>query len=744
MQSDKYIQVGEHNILIPEPKKRSDIFFVNDAKGNQYWQRDKIIKEYREVWFDFIPNYTKMWQAATLYNDEGLLTSLNEKDSNYVDSIYIQETNRRINGIHFMNDGELTWITGDHYFFLMYARMQRHDGKGQYADYREFQRDYAYLIHHCCVNENILGLFATKAKKTGITNFHWSGFYLNRATLYKNKNLGYMNIDQIQAAKTFNDYFMYSYNGLISPLRADYRNRSLNDGSIVFAKSYASSKKNKRHNSDDDDLNTSVFCVATKAKAFDVAVMSHITFDEPTKYKTGFGEIWRTNKEAVKIQSKFNGRAWLFNYTPEDNGDSFKEARVIFFDSELKTINKETGQTKSGLICHHIPACDSWEGAFDKHGRCDRQKALKEIQRERDSAEGNKNALQAIIRQYANTKKEAWGYGGSSSIFDPIRLAEMEINLEELQRSGKLFESGELQWVNPLWEVGKKDKRPKGQFDRVRWVPLNKEQVAKGMEGKMRIYERMSVHEENEALKYGRDDYGNLMPPKRFKNVSGIDPADFRDAGNAEEGSMVSAHAMPVYNPVLDTANKRPVTKIIMSEYYARPDNPEEWYQDLVKWIIYHGCLVVIEANNGTIATRLEEEGLGHYMMFKNEEGVLSLYTANHKNIPGKQLRHIRNSKSGGVDTVGDIILYTKQYLQPGNELYNEIDYGNLVKSERIIKQWKEFESDNTKPYDLVMDFGYTLMCHENYLALMNKPISEDLYKDSEISIVMRRLQKSF
>ena len=741
------MMIGEHKVFIPQPKKKSDIFFIDQPKENQYWQRDKIIKQYKQIWFDFLPGYTKMWQASTSWKN-GLLETLNEEDSNYIDLIYQQETDRRINGIHFMNNGELTWITGDHYFFLMYARMQRHDGKGNYADYREFQRDYAYLIHHCCMEDPDygfcrLGLFLTKAKKTGITNFHWSGFYLNRATLYKNKNLGYMNIDLIQAAKTFNDYFMYSYNGLISPLRAEYRNRSLNDGSIVFAKSFVASKKNVfKQNTDDDDLNTSVFCVATKAKAFDVAVMAHITFDEPTKYKTGFGEIWRTNKEAVKIQSKFNGRAWLFNYTPEDNGDSFKEARTIFFDSELKTVNKETGQTKSGLICHHIPACESWEGAFDKYGKCDKQKALKEIQRERDSAEGNKSALQAIIRQYANTKQEAWGYGGTSKIYDPVRLAEMEINLEDLQRSGiRTFEGGELQWINPLWEVGKKDKRPKGVFDRVRWVPLTRDQVKKGVEGKMRMYEKEL--NENCALLYGKDEWGNLKPPPKFKNVSGIDPADFRDAGNAEEGSMIGMHTMPVYNPTLDTGNGRPATKIIGSEYYARPDNPEEWYQDIVKWIIFHGCLIIIEANNGTIATRLEDEGLGHYMMFKNEDGVLSLYIPNHKNIPGKELRHIRNSKSGAVDTVADIIYYTQNYLIPGNPDHNEIDYGNLIKSERLIKQWKDFDPANTKPYDLAMGFGYTLMCHENYVALLNKPQNNSGYEQSEIQTVWNRLLKS-
>jgi len=727
----KYYKVGEHNILVPEPEKKSDILFINENKDNAFWQRDILIKEYRQVWLDFIPNFTKMWQNATIYDQDGMLVSLNEDDSKYVDRIWLQERHRRVHGVHFKNKDTIQWITGDHYFFLMHARMQRHDGMGQYADYRKFQSDYAYIIHHARTNPHILGAFVSKPKKTGITNFHWSGVYLNKATLYKNKNLGYMNINQQQAAKTFNDYFMYSYNGLTSPLKPEFRNKSLVEGTITFARSYSSSKKAVRPNNsdEDDDLNTSVFCVPTKNKAFDVAVMSDITMDEPTKYKENFAEIWRTNKEAVKIQSKFNGRAWLFNYTPEENSESFKEARTIFFDSELKTITPfSDGQTKEGLICYHIPAYGAWEGAFDKYGECDEEKAIKEIQRERDKVKGNRNALQAITRQYANDKREAWGAGGLTSIFDPVRLTELEMDLEEEQRSGQTFEEGELQWVNPLWEVGKKDKRPAGTFDLVKFIPLTREQKEKGAEGKMRMYEKLAPRIANRCLLHGKDEFSNLMPPERFIFCAGIDPADFRDSGNAEEGSLIGMYAMAIHDELTNTANRKVTTKIIYAEYHSRPDNPEEWYQDIVKFIIYYGAIVIIEANNGTIATRLEAEGLGHYMLFKNSDGIISKYKANHKGT----LKHIKNVKAGNVDIIADLILYIKNYLLEGNEEYGEIDYGKTIKSEKLLAQLKDFDPDDTKKSDLVMAFGYTLMCHYNYLVLLNQPVDR-LYQSHYI-----------
>lgn len=752
---DKYLQIADHYVMLPTLPQKSEILFINEKKVDSYWQRDKVIQQYPQIWFDFIPNYTKMWQTATLYNQDGLLITLSESDSNTIDRIYQQETYRRLNGVWFKNADKITWITGDHYFFLMYGRMQRHDNRGSFADYRKFQSDYFYLVHHARVSPYILGLFCSKPKKTGITNAHWSGVYLNRSTVIKNQNLGYMNINQEQAAKTFNDYFMYSYNGLISPLKPKFKTKSENNGSIVFAASYRNSKQIIRPNSEDEsELNSSVFCVPTKAKAFDVAVMNDITFDEPTKYLQNFGEIWRTNKEAVKIQKKFNGRAWLFNYTPEEDSESFLEARKVFKDSELKTIVPNTdNQTTSGLINFHIPAYAAWEGAFDKYGYCDEEKARKENQKERDKAGNDKRALQAIIRQYANDKREAWGTGGISSVFDPIRMGELIYDLDELLRTGKIYEQGQLLWKNPLWEVGKKDKRPKGQFgDGVKYVPLTKDDLltmskAEILEkGRLRSYEPVLPANVNRALRYGKDEYGNLLPPPKFDTVGAIDPTDFRNTENVEDGSFDAMYSMPLHDEIKNVLNRRPVTKVLGFEYLFRPENPEEFYQDVVKFIIYTGGLFIVEANNGWLATRLEDEGLGHYMLWRNKKGVLCKYTANHAKIDRDEfpLKHISTQKNQATDTVSDFVLLIKNYLQPGNPAFNEIDYGKLIKSMRLLEQLKDVDLSNTKRFDCFMAFGYLLMCHEAYLALLLAPADDHMYQASQIQVVANALFNNF
>jgi hypothetical protein len=201
---------------------------------------------------------------------------------------------------------------------------------------------------------------------------------------------------------------------------------------------------------------------------------------------------------------------------------------------------------------------------------------------------------------------------------------------------------------------------------------------------------------------------------------------------------------MAVQNTARNTLAKEVVTKIQYAEYLARPDNPYEWYEDIVKQILYFSQLIIVEANNAAVATKLEEEGLGHYMLFKNQSGVICFYKANHKNLPiemGGKLKNIANVKAGSVDVISDIIILIKSYLQRANSDIGEIDYGALIRSERFFKQAKEFDPKDTRRFDLVMAKGYALMCHENYIALLEQH-KEDPFKEIEVNSIIRALEK--
>lgn len=751
MQSDKYYVIGEHKIIKPElPSDKRDIFFHAEKKEEQFWDRKKLITQYKQLWFDFLPYsskspvYTKMYEKATLYNQDGLLISLNDEDSRYIEQTYIQERNRRLNGVWFFNNGTPTWITGSHYFFLMWARMQRHDGEGSYADYRRFQADYFRLLHHCRISKHILGLFASKPKKTGITNAHWSGQYLNISTLFANKNLGYSNINLQQAAKTFNDYFIYSLNGLVSPLKPEVKLLSLVDGTILFGQSYNGSKKVRKPNSEnEDDINTSVMCVATKPKAFDVAVMYEIAIDEPTKQKESFAEFWRTNKESIKIQSKINGKATLFNYTDGEDTNSFREARDVFLDSGLKTITqKSNGQTKSGLIKWHIPAYAAWEGAFDKYGECDEKRAYDEIEMERSKVKGDKRALQAITRQYANNEREAWGSAGAGSTFDNIRLGDLLADLEIDQHDNPTmdYRPGKLEWNNALWEVGLRNKRKKGEFCPVKFVPLTDKELEEGAQAKMRFYRQISPNMMNYALKWGRDENNCLIAPPRFLFVAGADPANYAAGSEVIEGSKNGGYVMSLPDELADAQARQIVTNVIVCEYYDRPELPDEAFEDFLKMVIYYGAAVIVEGNAPYVATRMLEEGLGRYCFVRDENGILRRWERymGLATEPDKVYQLVRTTANSAVsrEMLETLVRLIKNYIEEPEE--GAKDYGKTIKSERLLGQLMNFTPDDTKKYDLVMSFGYCLLARELYLdSLLN---NNDYMNENNIRAVLSAL----
>jgi hypothetical protein len=737
----KTVYVGEHQIEIPTPVKGKSDILCSDPK-DPCWDRSVFIKEYRDIWFEYLPYHTKVYQQATLYDDDNILVSLNKEDSDYIVKIYEQEMKRRREGVFFKNDKDIEWITGHHYFVLMWAKIKRHDGKGDYADYREFQRDYFYLIDHVNNSKNILGLFLSKAKKTGITNLHWL-YYLNKALLTKNANLGAMNIDQGQAAKTFRDYFLYAYNGLIPALRAAFKNKSENDGSIIFGKSYSSSKKAKiMAYETEDELNTSVFCAATKPKSFDVAVMTDIYFDEPPKYKQEFGEIFRTNKEAVKIQSKINGRAWLTSYTPEEDSESFRQARDIFLNSELKTIlPSSNGQTKSGLICYHLPAYKAWEGAFDKYGRCDEKQAYREIEAERAKVKGDKRALQAITRQYANDKREAWGSAGAGSTFDNMRLSQLLADLEIDNHSSATqdYIEGNLVWDGkPLWNLGLRNKRRKGEFAPVKFVPLTDDEKEMGVEGKFRMYNIVPVSQRNMALNFGRDDNNFLLPPERFLSIMAGDPTNYAAGSAVVEGSKNAGYVMSIPDLLMDNRYTNAISKTIQLEYYHRPELPDEAFEDYLMMILYTGALALIEGNAPYVFTRLMEEGLGHYLLVKDDNGGFFTTWKRYMGLPqeaDKSYKSIKVTSNGADKTMIEaLVRVIKNYIEKPVE--GERDYGKLIKSTRLLKQLMDFNPLDTRVYDMVMSFGWVLFGMEIYMDMLLAP-SNDYENQNNLSAIL-------
>lgn len=735
--------VPEHHLSIEELVINLDAT-VEDA----FWNRQYIPKHFSH----YIPGHTELWAEETVYHN-GALQSLSEEDTREVLYFFDREIHRRKNGLFMVNgDGELEWLSEDHYFFLQWMKAYGVDDGNlapwrergyQFGEFRKYQRDVFQLMWKVKNDPNILGLYIAKPKKTGITQI-LCAYYLNKATLSRNRQMGIMSKGN-EAAATNMLFFFQGLDALPQIFKPTTRDRADVLGSIFFSEPAIKSIVSKRgmerflHLQTANPLNTRVWAAKTKEAGFDSPVMSDVWFDEFAKYDTENKQdpavVWDRNQETVKLQDYYNGRIWITFYPPETNTKGFFQAKTLYYQSKLSTaVKNPLGRTTTGLITLYISALNAYAGCFDKYGNCDHKLAKFKNKLERDSVKHDPQKYQSKIRQYSETEQECWGATGGGSTFDAVRLNELILDLEEKMKGNRFYIDGKYEWENSLWEISTYDQRPLKTFCPVRFVPLTAEQVLNGEVGRLREYEPIPRNEQNAGLINGYDEKGNLYPPPIITKIGAADPTDLAEGTEVMQGSKNASYTMIMPDLIRD--HGRIGSKIIQTEYYFRPSNPWEWYEDLVKEIIYTGKIVIVEANKKWVATQLIKDGLGRFMMVKRKDnGKYALWTPQLEKDPitGKQNYSLLSTETEELESIVRVI---SRYITKPKEGETFTDYGKAIKSERLLDQMSKFTKEKSKFYDLVMAFGWTLVLMDIMLTTETNNQDNGIYSESMIQAI--------
>lgn len=741
-------QIGEHKVSLPVELPSDSIEIPSSLGGTwkiplnelilnygleydqAYWNRDLL----PEFFYKYIPDETLLFCDETEWRD-GMLYSLSDKDTKRLIYLLDRELYRRKYGVWFLNGITPEYLTGHHYFFLQWMKLYglndrllpewRQSGY-QYAEYMEYQRDVFYLIEHVWMNKDILGLYIAKPKKTGITQL-FAAYYLNKATTTRDAMMGVMSKGMTGAADVNMLFTIKGYDGLPPIFQPNIKERADTAGKLFFGEAAlrnvktAAGKERRKALLDARPLDTKIYAAKTKEAGFDSPIMQDIEFDEFCKYwsenKKEPEIIFNRNIESVTVMGIYNGRCWIMNYPPEEDDLGFIQGRKVYFDSKLSTIPKGGKRTKTGLIAHYISALYSYRSCINKYGKCNEKLAHELNQAERDKVKGDKKAFQAKIRQYSENEQECWAAAGAGSTFDLIRVGELKQPLQAEMQAERQFEDGRLEWENQLWEAGGHVLRPRKMFGKIKWVPLTIQEIERGDVGRLRIYQHIPHQHVMEALRMGRDNDRNLLAPPTYRYYGGADPTDYAAEGEVIEGSKNASYTLNFPDPALDNFYKRIASNIIISEYFYRPQIADEFYEDLVKEILYFGKCVIVEANKKWVATKLIEDGLGRYMLvIDRSDGQIKpwnnkMYTYNKEGnkIPNWGLI---SSTSGGIDKNFAVRVISRYIAAPKN-LEVDKDYGRTIKSERLLSQLESYSKEYDKLHDLVRAFGWALICYE-------------------------------
>ena len=663
--SGKNVVIAELDIQLPKQPPKNKILFNDLPKAEQRWQRTPLPEDLKKV--------TSMEEWMTMPE------SFRKLHTNYI----AQEYERRRSGVWFYNNGVPTYITGNHYFFLQWSKIDI-----GYPDYLEFQRELYIHLEACSVDPRCLGQIYVKCRRSGYTNMSAS-ILVNEGTQVKEKLLGLMSKTGADAQENiFMKKVVPIYKSLpffFKPIQDGTTNPRME---LAFREpSKRITKKNKTSKSG-EALNTVINWKSTTNNAYDGEKLHILYLDEAGKWEkpTDIRESWRIHRTCLLVGRKIVGKALVGStVNPLDKGG--RQFRDLY-DSSNPLERNENGRTKSGLYSIFIPSYDALEGFFDIYGIPVSEDPPKPtasndgelitigartfLKNERKALVGDSYELNEVIRQFPFTVAEAFRDSAKASLFNVQKI------YEQVQHNQEMFPSP-IVVGNFVWQDGVLDTQvifkqdPNGRW-RIAWLPP--------------------------------DELRNKTKPENdWLGCGGVDSYDI-DATVDGRGSKGACH---LYNKF----NMAHPSNMFVAEYASRPPLAKIFYEDVLMASKYYGYPILIENNKYGIARHFETRGYSDWLMDRPTHIGSGFGTKTKtKGIPSNS-QDIIQSHAQAIES------YVHNYVGLNEE---SLEFGTMY-FERTLEDWVNFKVDDRTKFDLSISSGLALLASQS--TTKQKPKSD-------------------
>ena len=266
---------------------------------------------------------------------------------------YIEEEfERREKGHWFWNNGEPTYITGSHYMYLQWTKIDV-----GYPDFREANRLFYIYWEACKADKRSFGICYLKIRRSGFS-FMGSEECANIATISKDSRIGILSKTGADAKKMFTDKVVpitNNYPFFFKPIQ-DGMDKPKTE--LAFRVPASKITKKNMHLQDEfemDGLDTTIDWKNTDDNSYDGEKLLLLVHDESGKWikPNDILNNWRVTKTCLRLGSKIIGKCMMGSTSNalSKGGSSFKK---LYEDSDITNRNAN-GQTKSGLYSLFIP-----------------------------------------------------------------------------------------------------------------------------------------------------------------------------------------------------------------------------------------------------------------------------------------------------------------------------------------------------------------------------------------------------
>ena len=671
-------QIGEiyeiQNLKIALPKEP-----VKIIKGDNKWTSHEYPKELKRIanafeWREYPEDFKEKWEP-------------------YID----EQFKLREEGYWFYNKDVATYITGTHYMYLQWSKIDV--GK---PEFREANRLFFIFWEACKADSRSYGMCYLKNRRSGFS-FMASGEVVNLATISSDSRYGILSKSGADAKKMFTDKVVpisVNYPFFFKPIQ-DGMDRPKTELAYRVPASKFTRKKilTKEKAEELSGLDTTIDWKNTGDNSYDGEKLALLVHDESGKWERPDNILnnWRVTKTTLRLGSRVIGKCMMGSTSNalDKGGDNFKK---LYNDSDVTKRNRN-GQTKSGLYSLFIPMEWNYEGFIDMFGLPvfdTPEKPVKSIDgswietgvvdywiNEVDGLKKDQDALNEFYRQFPRTTQHAFRDETKQSLFNLTKIYEQIDYIEEIKYSG-LITQGNFQWQGGIKDsLVEFQPNNNGRFF-ISWVPSQSMQNRSISKGNMRY----PANEHCGA--FGCDSY----------DISGT--VDGRGSNGALHG--VTKFSM----------EDAPPNQVFL-EYIARPQTAEIFFEDVLMACVFYSMPILAENNKPRLLYHLRRRGYRGFSMNRPDK------LWNKLSVTEKEIGGIPNSSEDIKQAhAAAIEMYIQQYvgsLGDGN-------YGNVYFN-RTLNDWAKFDINKRTKFDATISSGLAIMACNRHLYRPNVKIEK-------------------
>lgn len=676
----------EHDlVVISKDGTIGDVYLINHVKI-ALPSKPKSVENKDNRWTP--SEYPKELQRVkSIFDWNSRDNSFKNKWVDYIEQEFI----KRDNGHWFINNGLPTYITGSHYVYLQWTKIDV-----GLPEFRESNRIFFIYWEACKADSRCYGMCYLKNRRSGFS-FMASGEIVNEGTITKRARFGILSKTGADAKIMFTDK--------VVPISANYPFffKPIQDGMDRPKTELAyrmPAKKITRNNMDENDeelegLDSSIDWKNTADNSYDGEKLRLLVHDESGKWEkpVSITANWRVTKTCLRLGARIIGKCMMGSTSNalSKGGQQFKD---IYYDSNPKERNAN-GQTKSGLYALFIPMEWNYEGYIDEFGWPVIETPKKPVRgidggtisigvvdywnNEVAGLKSDSDALNEFYRQYPRTESHAFRDESRQSLFNLTKI------YQQIDYNDSMRKHGYVVRGNFHWKDGKQDTQ-------VVWTPEDK--------GRFWVSWIPPLKMRNGVAKKG----DKFFPLNDSFGAFGCDPYDI--SGAISGGSNGALHGLTKFSMDPDVPSN-----MFFLEYIARPQTAEMFFEDVLMACVFYGMPILAENNKPRLLYHFKNRGYRAFAMNRPDKHSDKL-SKTEKEIGGipSSSEDMKQAHASMIET------YIEKYVGYDMEgtYRSPDDVGDMLFT-RTLEDWAKFDILDRTKHDASISSGLALMaCNKN------------------------------